>query len=227
MNRCDEIPQGLVFAGLAHDLNNVFQTLLGVAAQLEEFPEGAALSSAILRSVERGQNIIACLQNPAEFAPCDIILANAVSFLDDYRAVNGDPPVAVRTVIDRGIELRGHWDWERVFINLFLNSARAMPRGGTIRVEGRLRENGLEITVADEGAGIPEDILGHLFEPHVSASGSSGIGLSIVQSIVDKNGGRVHGANRPDHLGAEFRIWLPFSSVGHANGVASTVTAGR
>lgn len=235
MKRHDEIPLfssatgGLALAGLVHDLNNVFQTLIGVAVQLDGNRESALLSAAILRSVERGQNILAGLeQGTTELVPLETILAHAVSFLDDHCAATGAPTIAVKQAIDPDIELGGHWAWERVFINLFLNSARAMPRGGTIRVEALHRENGIEMTVIDNGTGIPQNVLGHLFEPHVSANGSTGLGLCIVQSIVERSGGRVRASNRRDGHGAQFTISLPVrSSSVNTKGVALAVAAGK
>jgi signal transduction histidine kinase len=66
-----------------------------------------------------------------------------------------------------------------------------------------------EIVVSDQGSGIPADILKHLFHPHVSAHGSSGLGLHIVETVVEQHGGEVRAANRSDSTGAEFTILLP------------------
>ncbi|MEI9812803.1 MAG: HAMP domain-containing sensor histidine kinase [Acidobacteriota bacterium] len=191
--------------GIAHDLNNVFQTLIGVAAQLEHDPE---LAAAIFRSVERGQNIVAGLQQRGSAVTSfDAVLANAIAFLDDFRIASNGPPVAIVSQADPGIVLPGHWDWERVFVNLFLNSVRAMPEGGTIHVTAVYTIGGVKISVADEGTGIAPELLGRLFEPHVSGNASTGLGLSIVESIVHDNGGTVQAHNRA--RGAEFVIHIP------------------
>jgi signal transduction histidine kinase len=195
--------------GLAHDLNNVFQTLVGVAANLEHDPE---LAAAILRSVERGRQIVAGLQQrDATATPLEAIVSNATLFLEDFRIASNGPSVAVRTTLEPGIVLAGHWAWERVLINLFLNSLRAMPQGGIIRVLARHINAGVEISVADEGTGIAPEMLDHLFEPHASGNGSTGLGLSIVESIVQRNGGTVRARNRD--RGAEFVITLPVAKA--------------
>jgi two-component system OmpR family sensor kinase len=71
------------------------------------------------------------------------------------------------------------------------------------------------VEVADEGPGVPPEVMGRLFErffrvdPSRSrASGGSGLGLSIVAAIVDAHGGRVE-AESPPGGGAVFRILLP------------------
>ena len=200
----------LTLPGMVHDLNNIFQTLIGVAAQLEEQPGSAALASAILRSVERGQHIVAGLQgSAAEPAPLAEILSNAQAFLKDYIDASRSPTIKHIYLLDEGVELGDRWAWERVFINLFLNSARAMPSGGTIGVEARHYPYGIEITVTDEGSGIGEGMLHRLFEPQTSSHGSTGLGLTIVESIVRANGGEVRAANREGTMGAVFFINLP------------------
>ena len=198
----------LFTAGLVHDLNNVFQTLVGVAMQLEENPESAKLAATVLRSVERAQQIAAGMHNGhLDSAPFETIVKRAEAFVADFQASARGPAVRVMSEVEPGIALNGHWAWERVLINLFLNSVRAMPEGGTIYVSAHTRTGPIEIVVADEGTGIAEAVRDRLFEPHVSAHGSSGLGLNIVESIVKSNGGSIRAANR--ERGAEFTIVLP------------------
>jgi signal transduction histidine kinase len=114
--------------------------------------------------------------------------------------------------VEPGIELGGHWAWERVLINLFLNAMHAMPAGGTIEVLARSADGQIEIVVRDDGSGIAPGLLEHLFLPHVttgSSGGSRGLGLHIVETIVKQHGGYVRAANRRDAKGAEFTIVLP------------------
>lgn len=205
-------------AGLVHDLNNVFQTLVGVALQLDENePE---LAAAILRCVERGQAIAAGLEKESRgVTPFATILENAATFLRDYQAAARRRVILVTSDVDPSIQLPNSGAWERVLINLFLNSARAMPAGGTIQVIARSIPGATQIYVGDEGCGIPEDLLDRLFEPHVSGNGSTGLGLSIVDSIVRAHHGQLEAANRADGTGAEFVITL--------RGEAKTAGSGR
>ena len=91
--------------GLAHDLNNVFQTLAGVAAQLEHDPE---LADAIVRSVERGREIVAGMQrDDAATTPFETVAANAASFLQDFRAATNGPAVTIDSHVEPGIVTSG------------------------------------------------------------------------------------------------------------------------
>ena len=201
--------EDLTLSGLVHDLNNVFQTLVDAADLLSGDPRYAKLSAAILRSVERGKNIAAGLRaGSGAGTPFEQILANAIAFVEDSIAAGRGPDISFVCEVEPGIELGGHWAWERVLINLFLNAMRAMPAGGTIQVSARRTPGQVEIVVRDEGSGIAAGLLEHLFLPHVS-TGSSGLGLHIVETIVKQDGGCVRAANRSDVRGAEFTITLP------------------
>jgi signal transduction histidine kinase len=207
----------LTLPELIHDLNNVFQTLMESADVLAGDPRWADLSSAILRSVERGRHISASLAGGGgRSAPFETILANAISFVEDSmlgQRLRAGRRVAIRFACDvePGIELRHGWAWERVLINLFLNSKRAMPKGGTIRVSARRKPGQIEIAVRDDGMGIAAELMERLFQPGVSGFGSSGLGLHIVETIVKQDGGTVTVANL--RRGAEFSITLPASAA--------------
>ncbi len=216
----NQIDTDLTLPCLVHDLNNVFQTLMDAAEMLSSDPRWTSLAGAIMRSVERGKNLTASIQNVEEGTlALDEILANAIAFVEDSLMGGRGPEIRFVHDVEPGIELRRGWAWERVLINLFSNAVRAMPGGGTIHVRGRLRDGGTEIVVSDEGLGIAPEILADVFKPHVSTRGS-GLGLHIVNTIVRQDDGHVRAANRPDGRGAEFTITIPARAA-----CASTVLA--
>src|SRR5689334_11867344 len=180
--------------GLVHDLNNVFQTLMDAAELLGAGADREFLAAAILRSVDRGRNLIASIESAeGESATFENILKSAISFVEDSLIANG-PRIRFERSVEPGIELRRNWAWERVLINLFSNAVRAMPDGGTIHVSARRTTSLVEIVVRDEGHGIPEEIFAHVFQPHVSTRGS-GLGLHIVETIVRQDGGEIRASN--------------------------------
>ncbi len=204
MNEAPALP------GLLHDLNNIFQTLVAAADLLSEDPRWQPVSAAILRSVERGRHVALTLQSSRGGAlPFHTILSSAIAFVEDARLVTRGPEIRFQCHADRDIELPGNWAWERVLINLFLNSMRAMPQGGLIEVDGRRCGSAVRIAIRDTGCGIPAQVLENLFEPGVSTGSSSGLGLHVVKSIVEEYGGSVRAGNRDDVPGAEFCISIP------------------
>jgi signal transduction histidine kinase len=209
--------EDLALPGLVHDLNNVFQTLLDSADLLSEHEKWKPVSAAILRSVERGRRITESLQaGHGDIVAFDEILDDAITFVEDAVLVGRGPDILFVRNVEAGIELAGHWAWERVLINLFLNAMRAMPEGGRIEVEVRRCGEEVHIAVRDTGSGIAPEILELLFQPGFSTKASNGssrvsggLGLHVVRTIVLQNGGAVRGCNRTDSAGAEFLITIP------------------
>jgi len=194
----------LSLEGLLHDLNNVFQTMAEGVELLSSDPKWAKLAAALQRSIESGQRIAnSIVEQRRSSAELDAVLDNAVQFVCDYlEAVNG-PAVKFQRQIETGFRVRGDpAAWERVFVNLFLNAAEA--HGNVIRVAA----GGDEITIRDDGPGVEPALLATIFQPHVSTKPIlSGLGLYVVRSIVEENGGTVTAANAEDG-GAVFRIRL-------------------
>ncbi len=101
----------------------------------------------------------------------------------------------------------------QVLHNLFNNALEALGErdGGVVRVHTAVVEEGglVEVAVADNGPGIPEEMLDRLFEPYVtSKSRGTGLGLAIVKKIVEEHGGTVWAENLPQG-GARLVIRLP------------------
>jgi PAS domain S-box-containing protein len=106
---------------------------------------------------------------------------------------------------------------EQVFNNLINNAAKYTPPGGRLQLRAHTTDDGqVLVTVSDNGAGIPPDMLDRVFtlfsqvEGHTERSqGGLGIGLAIVRSLVDLHGGRVTAHSDGPGQGSEFRVRLP------------------
>lgn len=98
---------------------------------------------------------------------------------------------------------------ERAVTNLLDNAAKWSPPGGTVSVS--LNDGALQ--VADQGPGIAEQDLAHVFErfyrsPEARTMPGSGLGLAIVRQVAENHGGRVAAARAPGG-GALLGVWLP------------------
>jgi signal transduction histidine kinase len=107
---------------------------------------------------------------------------------------------------------------DQVLRNLLENAIRYAPDGSSIVVEARVEGEGIAITVADAGAGIPREHLPRIFERFYRADpsrsrdeGGTGLGLAIVRHLVEGHGGRVSAEST---LGEGTRItcWFPGTS---------------
>lgn len=101
----------------------------------------------------------------------------------------------------------------QVVLNLLKNAIEATPPGGHVDVRARCESDVLVIEVTDTGPGIPPEVLGRLFEPFYSlkATGKgTGLGLVISRDLVEKQGGTLTAANRPEG-GAMFTVRIPLA----------------
>jgi signal transduction histidine kinase len=182
----------LTLEGLVHDLNNVFQTIAESAELLEDDPKWEKLAHTLQRSAGRGHRIAHSIletnRSATDLAP---IIENSSQFCQDYLECANRPKLEFCTEIDSNFRLKGDGaGWERVFVNLFLNSAQAGAKNIRIRAHGN------HIVVSDDGPGIALDLLPRIFQPRVSTKSIiSGLGLYVVQSIVEQNGASVTAEN--------------------------------
>jgi two-component system phosphate regulon sensor histidine kinase PhoR len=121
--------------------------------------------------------------------------------------LKAEPPL---TVMGDGSRLH------RAVLNLLDNALRFSPEGGTVWVEIEATAGWCLLTVRDEGPGLSEDDLEHMFERFYrgdpsrmrSDRGGSGLGLAIVQQIAVTHGGRIQASNHPQG-GAVMELLLP------------------
>jgi signal transduction histidine kinase len=208
----DSVDADLSYESLIHDLNNVFETITEAAELLNGDRRWKPLAATLARSVKRGKRLLGAI--PDGTPNLAAIVDDAIQSVTDYCTAARKPRLRWVRRIPPDIRLPGSSkDWERVFVNLFLNTAEVMHRPGRIEIESEASAENLSIVISDNGPGIPVDILPRLFRPHVSTktgtSARSGLGLHIVASIVKKYSGRVGAANRERGGGAVFTILLP------------------
>jgi PAS domain S-box-containing protein len=96
-----------------------------------------------------------------------------------------------------------------VLVNLMKNAMQAMTRGGSLVVQTGSGADGVWVSLADTGSGIPQEQLGRIFEPfYTTKKKGSGLGLMIVQRIVREHGGLIKLESQVGK-GSIFRIWFP------------------
>ena len=98
---------------------------------------------------------------------------------------------------------------QQVLVNLVKNAVQAMTTGGTLTLQTGETSDGVWVSVADTGGGIPQEQINRIFEPfYTTKKKGSGLGLMIVQRIVRAHGGRIELESNVGR-GTTFRIWLP------------------
>jgi two-component system sensor histidine kinase HydH len=106
---------------------------------------------------------------------------------------------------------------QQVVLNLLFNAHRAVaPGSGEVQVATRRRdERTVTITVRDNGPGITEEDLPHLFTPFFSRTGGTGLGLAIAAQIIQAHGGTIEAESVPGR-GAVCTIALPVEDAADA-----------
>jgi signal transduction histidine kinase len=108
----------------------------------------------------------------------------------------------------------------QVIGNLLGNATRYTPARGHITLTLDTRDGDAVLCVADNGQGIPAELLPHLFDLYVQAETSSerqhgglGLGLALVKSLVELHGGTVRASSPGPGLGSSFEIGLPLAQA--------------
>jgi CheY-like chemotaxis protein len=112
---------------------------------------------------------------------------------------------------------------------LLTNSAKYMKPGGHIRFGIQQVEQTAEISVIDDGVGIPEELIGQVFDMFTQvnrtldrAEGGLGVGLSLVKTLINMHGGAVRASSDGIDLGSEFKVTLPLALEGVLDGDGET-----
>jgi len=236
---------GRLVAGIAHEINNPVNAVINTLGPLSEtihqiaqVKDGGAQSpetdvaalaqeaEEMLRVVERGaarsKAIVQALHNYSrgdEETPRELNMARSVDDTLDllrHRLTN----VRVEKEIETGLRVRGFaGQIDQVFMNLITNAAQAIgarERGGTIRVAVARAGDDVEISIADDGPGIPPEVIPRIFDPFFTTKDvgeGSGLGLSIVHGIIERHGGKIRVDSRVGE-GTTFRITLPAAVAG-------------
>jgi PAS domain S-box-containing protein len=106
--------------------------------------------------------------------------------------------------------------------NLLANSIRYTPAGGRIAVSAQLGRGGVELCVMDNGIGITQDMLPHVFDMFTQdterhSEAGLGIGLALTRALVEMHGGSIQAQSDGAGAGSVFSVWLPVLDVGEAD----------
>ena len=204
---------GQLAAGMAHELNNLLNTVTGQAEVLMERiqdPEGEAAARVLFQAASDARDVVRRVQT---FARRDTAQTLGRCYLPELvvesleltkqqwqvgptregrpitviRKLGGVPPV-----LGVGCEIR------EALTNLIFNAVDAMPQGGTLTfsaesVTDDVGRRWVELRVADTGVGIPPEVRDRIFDPFFTTKGlqGNGFGLSEVYGIMKRHGGSI------------------------------------
>ncbi|MGP8281537.1 MAG: two-component system sensor histidine kinase NtrB [Desulfomonilaceae bacterium] len=228
---------GILVGGIAHDFNNMLQIVLGYSQLLlrgkKESDPGYKDIQTIIETVKGGADLVKKLlafgqQSPTFPVNMDLnhqireLIPVISRTLPDIVKIDFDlthGPVMINADPNQ---------IDQVIMNLAINASEAMPNGGTIKMATKTMALEDEhcrlypgvkpgkyvvLSLSDTGRGMDKETLARVFEPFFStkqrgSTRGTGLGLSVVQGIVEKHGGYVTCKSEPGK-GSQFRIYFP------------------
>jgi signal transduction histidine kinase len=217
---------GSFAAGIAHDINNPLQLIMGLAENLAEETDLKAVREQAREIVEAVRRTSAICRDLTQYArktsTRDETTASLNSRLDEAlkiaRYAVSFHDISVRKNYEDGAAARGNPDEIlHIFVNLITNAVQAMEQaGGTLTLTTEIFADGVTVRVSDTGCGIEPKVLDQIFEPFFTTKEpgkGTGLGLYNVKTIVTRMRGNIDVESRVDH-GTTFIVTFPPPSEG-------------
>lgn len=210
---------GRVSSGIAHDFNNLLTVILTLA-ELSRYalPPEHSIQEDLRKITYAGEQAANLAHQLLAFSKNKQPIPRRL----DVNRVARRTLELLRATLPKSIEitaelseselpvLADEMQLQQVLMNLCLNARDAMPQGGRLLVRTEADAGPwVHLSVADDGEGIPREVQKRIFDAFFSTrERGTGLGLAMVQQIVEANSGRVAVESHPGE-GARFDVWLP------------------
>jgi signal transduction histidine kinase/ActR/RegA family two-component response regulator len=217
---------GELASGVAHDFNNTLAGILGRAQLLLATKDPDRIEAGlqlIIKTAKDGAKTIKRIQDFArqrrdhDFQPVSVdqlLLDVREITRPRWKSRAESEGVHINLELKLGTDdacvMGDESELREVLINMVFNAVDALPEGGTITLSTREAAGGIEISVADTGEGMPDDVRPRVFDPFFTTKGKAGMGLGLAVSygIIRRHEGTVEVQTEPGR-GTAFRIMLP------------------
>lgn len=206
-------------ASLAHDLNNLLLSLLGLVEELKRHEQSDAYLITLRKDIEVATDKVLQLSRRLTNATKDILPderseVNLTSAIGQIVAISRKHPDVKQCSIlmperDGIHAVLNTTLFEQAMLNLIINAAQAAEEGGTVEVRVAREKDRAAVEVHDSGPGIPETIRGRIFDPcFTTKTNSTGIGLLAVKAFAASHHGEIEVSESP-WGGALFKLRFP------------------
>ena len=233
---------GTLASGMAHDFNNILQTVNDITAMIEKEsgePETKKRMEVIKDTMADARFLISELFALGRKKPLDYKPVNLNNFLDTVisqfsNQLGHNYSITLETP-DEALWIQGDPDYlKRIFQNLIGNARDAMPEGGCIAVSCSgsgidTKEGTAVLRVSDTGTGIPPELTEKIFDPFFTTKKpgkGTGLGLALVRRIIMLHNGSIC-VEKSGYEGTVFRIELPISDEGDLESDTKVLTLNR
>jgi len=216
-----------LLSSISHDLRTPLATIVGSASTLVEeddtlkaedklelshaiYDEAQRMSSLVNNILDMARLDAGAIELNKQWYPLEEIIGAVLTRLQKRltdRLVTVKLPPGIPMIFVDAVMI------EQVLINLLENALRYTPEGSSLEIMAEASSFAVEISVADQGPGIPKGIENQLFEKfyrvrHEAAQSGVGLGLAICRAIIEAHGGSIQAQNRPTG-GAVFSFIIP------------------
>jgi PAS domain S-box-containing protein len=216
---------GTTIAGVAHELNNPLAAIMGFAQILltrpladEDRASVQTINEEVVRTAKIVRDLLTLLRRREQEHRTAVDLNEVAGWVVRTRRAERSegetPPPELQLSPSLPAVLGDRSQLEVVVGHLMDNAEQAAADGGAalcVMVRTRRESGDVILEVEDSGPGIPEESLSRIWDPFWTTRGEgrgTGLGLSVVHSIVTQHGGVVHAQNKPGG-GARFVVRLP------------------
>ena len=215
---------GSFAAGIAHDMNNPLQLILGLAESLADEHDIETVHLQARDIIEAVKRTTAICRDLTSYS------RRASSQQDSLIAVNGKldealkiaryavalQDIDIHKAYQPDVRIKGNPDeLLHVFVNLITNAVQAMEQGGTLALETRVRHGATQVRVSDTGCGISADLLDRIFEPFFTTKPpgkGTGLGLYNIKNVIQHMHGTIEVESHVGR-GSTFTITFPQETV--------------
>jgi signal transduction histidine kinase len=207
-------------SGMAHEINNPAQAILSMAELIQEEEDPGKVKEFASDIVGYARHVSNVVRDFASYARStghddETEIDVAERLMEAVKMVRRGPHfgyVDVVTHFDASAFLRARkGEIDQVFVNLISNAAQAMDGAGRLTLTTAQEQGWIDVTIADNGPGIPASALPKIFDPFFTTKApgkGTGLGLSIVHQIVTKHHGTI-AVDSIEGTGTSFHLRFP------------------
>ena len=217
---------GRLAASIAHEINNPLEAVTNLLYLMRHDPSPDSLKrylddadQELARVTEITTQTLRFYREPNKPVQTELAgIVQSVLVLYHSRLAAANITVNREITIPSANVLSSPGELRQIIANIIGNSIDAMRRGGRLRIRissPKMRDgsDGIRLTIADTGSGIPRELLPRIFEPFITTKGETGTGLGlwVTHEIVKRNGWimAVRSSQQPGHSGTAFSFHIP------------------